>query len=438
VVAMPPKAAKGVPEVLVHEDVFGRAIKIKEAGIKAPKPPKGDLTAEEMVWPPAIQSLPEIKAAAHFFGDSSTIRYGERNAMKWPTIADAPNALAKSASDTDLIRKPKKEVQDVMKLLKGQAKLHTKQSAKFWKQFEKSETKQEKRSALLQQIADVEQALDQELRHSDEYAKKTKLFARRFVYGSKLGQVCPKSNVAVVAELSDKMAPYHENAQTDIFKFFGHVIEKHADNFHFSLFSSAGATPHKPTGYQPTWGKTGAADAMKWMGKQFTPKAMLAQAWPPNWVAMLEQFVSEEMRPSHIYIVCSKVPMPNSAADWEDKLREIRTAAGVDLPITVISYDPEVIGDFTQENYLQSIAGAEGEWHVDTSKQDMELIDKSLADVKKKRKQLEKFEKKLAKMDDLSETVETNRQLFRTQSSLERLVKNDLLLAEQALKRPAA
>jgi len=439
---MAPKAPKGNPEVLIHKDVFKRAESIKAQGPpKPPKPPKGDLTPEEMVWPPAIQTLPDIRAAVHYFRDAQTIRFAERAAHEWPTDATlppveaAPN-MVKSASDTDLVRKPKKDVQDLMKMLKGQAKLHTKQTAKFYKQFEKSETKQEKRNVLLAQIAEVEKTIDRELRDADKLAKETNLFARRFVYGSKLGQTCPKNNVAVVAEVSDKMGPYVENATTDIFKFFGHVIEKNADNFHFSLFSSAGVTPHKPTGYQLTFSKTGAADAMKWMGKQFTAKAMAANAWPPKWVDMLEQFAPEEMRPSHIYIVCSMVPIP--ATDIEDKIREIRSSAGVDIPVTVVCYDPDVNGNLNQELFFKSLAGEEGEFILDNSKKEMEDIDLAMTRVKKFRKQLEKLEKKLAKMDDLSETVETNRQLYRTQSSLEKLAKNDLLLTEQTLKRPAA
>jgi hypothetical protein len=440
---MAPKAAKGNPEVLIHKDVFKRADCIKAQGPpKPPKPPKGDLTPEEMVWPPVIQTLPDIKAAVHYFRDAQTIRFAERAAMEWPTDgtlppveAAAPN-MVKSASDTDLVRKPKKDVQDLMKMLKGQAKLHTKQSAKFYKQFEKSETKQEKRQVLLDQIAGVEKSIDTELRDADRLAKETNLFARRFVFGSKLGQTCPTNHVAVIAEVSDKMAPYVENATTDIFKFFGHVIEKNADQFHFSLMSSAGVTPHKPNGYQLTFAKTGAADAMKWMGKQFTAKAMAANPWPPKWVEMLEQYTPEDMRPSHLYIVCSKVPQP--ATDVEDKIREIRASAGIDIPVTVVCYDPEVAGDFIQESFFKTLAGEEGEFIIDNSKAEMEAIDASMNKVKKMRKQLEKLEKKLAKMDDLSETVETNRQLYRVQSSLEKLAKNDLLLTEQALKRPAA
>merc|ERR1719253_1365003 len=109
-----------------------------------------------------------------------------------------------------------------------------------------------------------------------------------------------------------------------------------------------------------------------------------------------------------------------------DKLLELRASTGAVIPVTVIAYEPSVGGDMIQKDWFTQLAGEGGEFLADTSKQDMEFIDKALVDVKKKKKQAEKFEKKLGNMEDLSEKVEENRALYRQQESLQRLVKNDL------------
>lgn len=95
-------------------------------------------------------------------------------------------------------------------------------------------------------------------------------------------------------------------------------------------------------------------------------------------------------------------------------------------------------GDFNQECFFRDFAGPDGEVSVDTSKRDMEFVDKTLGDVKKKKKQLEKFNKKLDKMDDLTETLEGFRVLLHQQNSLENLARNDFSLAELAMTTPAA
>jgi len=66
------------------------------------------------------------------------------------------------------------------------------------------------------------------------------------------------------------------------------------------------------------------------------------------------------------------------------------------------------------------------------------MVDKTLADVKKKKKQFDKFNKKLDKMEDMSEKLTEFMGLLYQQISVENLVRNDWMLQEKALKQPAA
>jgi len=129
---MPPKASNA--EVKVYEDVFHRATKIKEAGLKV-VPAKGDLTEENLYMPLPMQSDKDFKAATTFFGNGGTVKYAERTTMKWPSDANQEEVktMKKSASDFELIRKPKKEVQDMFKFMKKEVKTAEKIKKNYFK-----------------------------------------------------------------------------------------------------------------------------------------------------------------------------------------------------------------------------------------------------------------------------------------------------------------
>lgn len=185
------------------------------------------------------------------------------------------------------------------------------------------------------------------------------------------------------------------------------------------------------------WKKKGSADCQKWFQKQFTPKAGAAAPWPPDWLAMVEKLVEdEENLPSAVFVACSKAPMP--LRDPLNRMTDVRTLKDLPLPMEVVSYDPEVEGDFNQEEFFAELVGPEGHFQVDTSKQGMEMVDKTLADVKKKKKQFDKFNKKLGKMEDMSDKLKDYKGLLYKQISIENLLRNDWILHEQALKQPAA
>jgi hypothetical protein len=455
---MAPKAAPapiGGPQVYVDKDAYVRAEKIKEAGLK-PGKPKGDLTVEDLSHPPSLMaSCPEFKAAQSYWANEWVVKFSDRNAHQWPqdllsdTLQETRNdllekapakGLSKSASDPTLDRKSKKEVQDMFKFMKGQVKQAEKAKKAFLKQVEKCEKKEDKRLALMNQIKTVKDAMDEDLGNADEYARKNKLFALKYLFGSKLGADAPTNNIIIVIEISDKMVPFMENVKNDILAFFATVIEKGVESFNLIFFSSAGIVPYMPT-FTPTVPegkvKKGAADCQKWLQKQFTPKAGANAPWPPDWLQMVEWLVKdEEALPTTVYIACTKVPMP--LRDPLNRVNDVRALKGITLPINVVSYEPEVEGDFNQEEFFKELVGSEGTFQVDTSKLGMEMVDKTLADVKKKKKQYDKFNKKLDKMEDMSEKLADFKGLLYQQISVENLVRNDWLLHEKALKQPAA
>jgi hypothetical protein len=452
---MPPKKGgpAGAAEVFIYDDCFTRAMKIKEANLK-PGKPKGDLTEEDMSLPPTVKSMPDFRAPVAYFNNASTVKFNERDNFKWPTDAKVVATLGKSASDTELVRKNKKEVQDVLKFMKGQVKLAEKTKKAFFKQVQKVEKKNDKRKDMMKKISDTETEIDGYLRTAADFSRDNRLFALQYLYGSKLGgdkAPPPSERVAIVIEKSDKMAPYVDNAKDDVMKFFT-AVEKNGQEATFNtfFFSSAGITPYKPTylpcvappGTKGPAARAGSMDCIKFLTKQCNPKAFQATPWPPDWLALIEALcpAAEEGKPppeypAHLYVVCSKVPIPSQST--LDRVAEIR-ASGVALPVTLISYDPEVKGDFTQESWFKNFVGPDGHWELDTSKEQMEFIDKKLADVKKKKKQLDKFQKKLDKMEDLTEQLENFRGLLHQQDALESLARNDFALVDLATKTPAA
>jgi hypothetical protein len=464
---MPPKAAgvKGGAEVLIHEDCFTRATKLKEANVK-PGKPKGDLTAEDFFpYTPGIQSMPDFKPAVAYFGTAMTVKYAERENFKWPTDARFLPPLGQSASEPDLARRNKKEVQDMFKFLKGQVKQAEKAKKNFFKQYSKCEGKCDKKKVLEGQIKALEDVIDSSLREADECAKKTRVFQLKYMFGSKLDKEVASDRVAIVMESSDKMAPYLEAAKNDV-NLLIPVLERDCASFNTFLFSSAGITPYQPV-WTPTFpdpnnkkSKKGSQDCLKWINKQYNPKAMAGAPWPPDWLALVEALCKENPDaekggvgmptgplptdpwelPNHIYIVCSKVPIPCQQA--LDRISQVRLVHGVDLPVTIITYEPETEGDFNQECFFKDFAGAKGRFELDTSKRDMENVDKILGQVKKDRKKLDKLGKKLAKMEakdgPTMEKLEEFGTLFQQQNSLELLARNDFALAERAMKNPAA
>jgi hypothetical protein len=503
----------------VLKDSYVRVKTLKEAGLK-PGKPKGELTEEDLSHDGlrSFASCPEFKAAHNYWGNEWVVKYKDQGpvsdalsdtlqyqrsellrdveqlprlqGVEGPVNLRTPSTLPRSASDPSLgvgerFRANKKEVTDFFKFMKKEVKTAEKVKKAFLKQVEKCEKKELKRETLVGQINTVKTQIDADLANADEFARQNKLFAIKYLFGSKLGAQAPPEKVTIVVEISDKIAPFMENIKNDILAFFATVIEKKDDphdleakpnveNFDLIFFSSAGITSYcqvnKMGKYAPEkvheenkkkelppltsafvatqfptdgpearkeWKKKGAADCQKWFQKQFTPKAGAAAPWPPDWLAMVEKLVEdEENLPSAVFVACSKAPMP--LRDPLNRMNDVRTLKDLPLPMEVVSYDPEVEGDFNQEEFFAELVGPEGHFQVDTSKQGMEMVDKTLADVKKKKKQFDKFNKKLGKMEDMSDKLKDFKGLLYKQISIENLLRNDWILHEQALKQPAA
>lgn len=143
----------------------------------------------------------------------------------------------------------------------------------------------------------------------------------------------------------------------------------------------------------------------------------------------------DESLPTSIHIVCSKAP--STLQRVSSYLREVREQHKKPIPITIVSFDPDVDKDSNQRNLFKELVGDNGEVLVDTTKIDMDYVDKILIGVKSKKKQLEKLQKQLDKIDDVSAALVTNRKILQVQCSLESLVGNDLELLEAVMKKPA-
>lgn len=80
------------------------------------------------------------------------------------------------------------------------------------------------------------------------------------------------------------------------------------------------------------------------------------------------------------------------------------------------------------------MAGPSGSFLIDTSADDLIQLDKMLKSVQVKKKQLDKLNKKLEKMEDLSARLEEDRSLLQMQIALQRMLENDYNITDWALK----
>lgn len=438
---MPPKGKKKNPNdpCLIPEDIFVRATKLKDLKV-AMKQPKGEFTSEEWCIAPAFQTQlgPEFKQVIHYWKQCAIVAYAERKELKAPTRM--------KLFETDAAgKKPhtRKEIQDVLKYLKTMVKQANKRTGQFLKQLEKRETKETKRSNLLGQIAETDRLLNEELRNSRTFTERQELFAKKYMMGSKLGDKSPKQKALIVVECSDKQHQWVDETKDEIIKLLNLVIrvEGGASNLNIATFSASGVNlwmPSVPFQAKDD-AKKGIDDAIKWLGKNFSAKTCGGQAFPPDWNGMLNKLMGEGASlPFRTYICCSKAP-GNTDKETLELLETLRQqdppAKGEPvLPINIVAFDPTVVGDKTEEEFLQSIAGPEGSFLVDTSFDDLQALDRMLKAVGVKKKQLDKLNKKLDKMEDLSEKVAEDRELFHTQVALQRMLENDFEITDWALK----
>eukprot|EP00927_Polykrikos_kofoidii_P059427 TRINITY_DN54581_c0_g1_i1.p1 TRINITY_DN54581_c0_g1~~TRINITY_DN54581_c0_g1_i1.p1 ORF type:complete len:492 (-),score=110.16 TRINITY_DN54581_c0_g1_i1:156-1484(-) len=432
---MAPKKKDMNAPLLVPEDTYVRGKKLQELKV-TPKAPKGELTNEDWCIPPSVHILPELRKTVEYWKQCATVQYAQRKDMNAPTRRKIVETEAAG-------KKPhtRKELQDLFKYLKGLNKQCVKRTGQFLKQLEKKETKELKREGLLKQITDVDSLMNEELREARRFADRRELFEKKYMIGSKLGEVTPPQRVLIVIELSDKLNTWIEEAKGEVTKLIREVIAPgETSTYNIATFSGSGQSLWIPgTPFQSKEDpKKGLEDSIKWLTKNVSPKTMGAQSFPPDWSAMLTRFGGEGATlPFHIYLVCSRSP-EGSQSETLDTLRELRTAdppsKGGMLPMNIVAFDPTIEGDKEEKAFFEEVAGPNGTFMIDTSADDLLGLDKMLKAVGVKKKQLDKLNKKLDKMEDLSERVAEDRSLFQTQVALQRMIENDFEIIDWALK----
>lgn len=424
---------------LVAEDTILRIKKLQElkVAIKAPKPGQ-PYTSEEFCIPPVIHGDKEFKQIIHYWQNCAVVHYAERD-MK------VPSRLKEFEDDAKTVKKhfPRKEIQAWWKWLKKFTKQATKQTGKFMKQMDKKEAKETKRMNLLKQITDVDLVMNDELRASRKFVGRQELFEKKYMIGSKLGEHAPAKDALILIEQSDKMAQFVDEAKDEVSKLLNEVVNVECETFNLGVFNSGGQTTWCPQFQSKNDPKKGLADAIKWLGKNVSVKTCNPQAFPPDWGAMLAKFTGEGVKPPWRIFLCCSRPPPDTEVRGTilEKVEELRKTLPPPqknspvLPINVVAFDPEVVGEQADKDFLGNIAGENGQFAIDTSQEDLLALDKMLKSVQTKKKQFDKLNKKLDKMEDLSEQVAEFRQLFQMQIALQRMLESDLEICDFALKR---
>lgn len=432
---MPPKGKKKDPNapVQIPEDTFVRGAKLRDLKV-AMKQPKGEFTSEEWCIPPQFHREPEFKNVIHYFQQCAIVQYNERD-MKVPSRVKAIEDDAKTPKKPH----PRKEIQDMFKYFKTQVKGATKRTGQFLKQLEKKEGKETKRQTLLSQIADLDQQMNEDLRGSRKFVDKQMLFDKRYMIGTKLGDKAPRKNALIAIELSDKQAMWVDETKDEVTKLLNGVInEGDCETLNLCLFSGSAQQVWCPQFQPKADPKKGLADALKWLNKNFNAKTCGAAGFPPDWTGLLTKFTSDgQPLPFRIYVCCSRAPDDKGVAAVLTEMRNTMDppAKGeVVLPMNVVAFDPAVVDSADDEAFFNEVAGPHGSYMADTSQQDLQALDKMLKAVQVNRKKLDKLNKKLEKMEDLSERVAEDRALFQTQIALQRMLENDLELCDWALK----
>lgn len=426
---MAPKAApKALANILVHEDAIQRGKRYLEAKI-VPRASKGELTLEDLSIPPHFLADPVLKPVAYFTKKKKTKttegEEEESEVLDEQHIEDIPppSRLGHSASDSNLRAMVRKEVADVTKTLKAQVKNAEKRKFMFEKQTSKIQTKVDKRNVLLDKIRQMDQSMNDELRSCRRYAVDTHLFDPVYMYGSKFGTKAPRKQVLILAEKSEAMGQYVDEALDEMKKFLDQVIVN-CSSFNIGVFDAA-ATLFSPTFVDPADPKKGLAAAMKWLPKNYTAKGMV-ELPRPNWNDMLGPIMETGCTPSAIYMACFNAP------ENTDAVLEFMEGKGV--PIHCVCFDVEAeTNDATMHAFFNAIGGEEGKMTIDTSQRDMKCVDQMMQSVKGKKKQLEKLLKQLEKMEDAEPSLVCSQELMEEQRCILEFVKNDLEVCEAAL-----
>lgn len=432
---MPPKKGKKNPNepVPIPEDTYLRARKLIDLK-SAPKAPKGPLTNEEWCIQPAFHTMPEFKQVIHYWQQCAIVKFEERLGVK-------PPSRLKTVDSDEVIKKKwtRKEITEVFKYLKSQVKQANKRSGQFLKQLEKKEKKETKRQNLLNQIANTTELMNEELRSSRRFTEKQQLFDKRYMLGTKLGETCSTNNTLIVMEASEKQAAYVDEMKDEVSKLLNTVVAETGETFNLATFTGSAVNTWCAQYQNKEDPKKGMADSLKWLNKALNPKSMNSQPFPPDYASMINKFTAEGVPlPSRLFLCVSKRP-EGSEDETLEIVRDIRSNRKPPskndpvFPINVVAFDPSAVGDTDEVRFFEELAGEKGSFMFDTSQDDLLALDKMLKAVAVKTKQLAKLNKKLDKMEDLSEQVAEDRKLLQVQLALQRMLESDFEVTNWAL-----
>jgi len=322
--------------------------------------------------------------------------------------------------------------------------LVSKRTAQFLKQLEKKEGKETKREVLAKSIAELDEEMNEEIRRARAFAESQELFKKKYMVGSKLGDIAPEKNGLIIMEISDRQSLWLNEMKDEVTKLMTEVLSSSTVNL--ATFSATSVQTWCPDFQNLGDAKKGLADAMKWLTKTVTRKACMAQPGPPDLLALLKRFIREGVnnRPTRIYMCCAG----SFSADKDALLKGLHNlrqeinpdAADGDpvLPFNIVAFDPNLVGKMDENDFFNEIATPHGSFMIDTSKEDLAALDRMLKSVQKKKKLLEKHTRKLEKMEVLSDHVVEDRRLLNAQIALQRMLENDLEILEFALKNEAS
>jgi hypothetical protein len=171
---MPGKKRDPNSIVLVPEDTFLRVKKLCEGKI-VPKPPKGELDEEAWSIPPINHTMPELKQVIQYWKQCAVVQYSERKELKVPS-----RSKEMSLEMPNPARPTFKEMTALAKFMKSTVKQADKRTGQFLKQLLKKEKKEDKRLGLVNQIANFEKLMAEEVKKACDFAKGKNLFEGMF------------------------------------------------------------------------------------------------------------------------------------------------------------------------------------------------------------------------------------------------------------------
>jgi hypothetical protein len=254
------------------------------------------------------------------------------------------------------------------------------------------------------------------------------------MYGSKLEEPgkAPRKNALIAIELSDKQSAWVEETMSEVTKMLETCIaDCECESLNIALFAGSTVNTWMPTFQSKTDPKKGLADAQKWLKKNFSAKTCNAQPYPPDYCAMFNKFIAEGVQPPwRVYLCCSRSPegMKDDVLEHVKDLRLNNDPPAKNepvLPINIVAFDNTIDGDEEEKAFFETMVGEHGKFMVDTSQSDLLSLDKMLKSVQGRKKLLDKMNKKLDKMEDLSEKVASDRELLHVQIALANMLEND-------------